>query len=82
MLDKVIPQEIEVSKVIADGAYYSIAGTQSLNKKGITPVIPPSSHAVMHGKDSTTWHDKIIQYIKTKEVFTHFIKSTVTAREA
>jgi hypothetical protein len=30
----------------------SIAGTEALNEKGITPVIPPPSYAVVHGKDS------------------------------
>lgn len=49
VLDKVISQEIEIGKVIADGAYYSIAGNEALNEKGITPVIPPPSHAVVHG---------------------------------
>ena len=66
MLEQLMPQEVEVGKVIADGAYYSIAGTQALNEKGITPVIPPPAHAVVHGKDNTTWHDMIVQYIKEK----------------
>lgn len=66
VLDKVMSQEIKVGKVIADGAYYSIAETEALNEKGITPVIPPPSHAVVHGLDNTKWHDKIVQYIKDK----------------
>ncbi|RYE18868.1 MAG: IS5 family transposase [Sphingobacteriaceae bacterium] len=66
VLDQLMPQEIEIDKLIADGGYYSIAGADALNKKGITPVIPPPSHSVVHGLDDTKWHDKIVQYIKDK----------------
>lgn len=66
MLEQLMPQEIEIGKIIADGAYYSIMGTEALNHKGITPVIPPPSHAIIHEKDNTTWHDKIVKYIKEK----------------
>lgn len=66
MLEQLIPQEIEIDKLITDGAYYSISGTQILNGKGITPVIPPPAHSVVHGKNSTRWHDKIVRYIKDK----------------
>lgn len=45
--------EVSIEKVIADGAYYSIEGIESLVKKGITPVIPPPSNAVIHGKNDT-----------------------------
>jgi hypothetical protein len=31
---------------------------------GMTPVIPPPVHAVVHGKENTTWHDQIVQSIK------------------
>src|ERR1039457_3569167 len=33
---------------------------------GMLPVIPPPVHAVVHGKPTTTWHDKIVKYIKDK----------------
>jgi hypothetical protein len=39
---------------------------EQLNAGGITPVIPPPKHSVVHGHDTTTWHDKIVQYIKDK----------------
>jgi len=53
-------------KVLADGAYYSIKGVEQLHSRGIIPAIPPPSHAVIHGLDTTKWHDKIVQYIKDK----------------
>lgn len=55
-----------VDKVIADGGYYGIETSQNLYEKGIIPVIPPPSHAVVHGTDATSWHDTITQYIKEK----------------
>lgn len=66
VLDQVTPENIKVGKIIGDGGYYSIAGTQALVEKGIIPVIPPPSNAVVDGLDSTKWHDKIVQYIKDK----------------
>lgn len=74
MLNQLIPETIKVSKVIGDRAYYSISGTEELNEKGITPVIPPPSHAVVHGLDSTKWHDKLVQYIKDKGSIHAFYK--------
>lgn len=65
-LDQLIPEGLEIKKLIADGGYYSIAGTQRLNDQGITPVIPPPKHAVVHEQNATAWHDKIVQYIKDK----------------
>ena len=66
VLDTLISGGVEVNSVIGDGGYYSIAGTQALVDRGITPVIPPPSHAVVHGKEESKWHDKIVQYIKDK----------------
>jgi hypothetical protein len=68
MMDDLIPtnDKLKIRKVIADGAYYSIEGTQTLHDRGITPVIPPPAHAVVHGKDNTQWHDEVVQYIKDK----------------
>jgi hypothetical protein len=68
MMDDLIPanEEQKIGKVIADGAYYSIEGTQALHDRGIMPVIPPPVHAVVHGKDNTKWHDEVVQYIKDK----------------
>lgn len=58
--------DIHINKVIADKAYYSIEGVQSMSDKGIMPVIPPPKDAVVHGQNHTTYHDKIVQYIKYK----------------
>lgn len=68
MMDQLVPtnDEQKTGKVTADGAYYSIEGTQALCDRGIIPVIPPPSHAVVHGIERTQWHDQIVQYIKDK----------------
>jgi len=65
-MDLVIPTDVQVAKVIADGAYYSIERGEALFTAGELPVIPPPVHAVTHGKNDTTWHDHIVQYIKDK----------------
>lgn len=57
---------LNVDKVVADGGYYSIQKVQELFEKGIVPVIPPDRNAVVHGLKTSTWHDKIVQYIKDK----------------
>src|SRR4051794_28715345 len=65
-LDRVMPTDIPIDRVMADGAYYDIERNEALFSTHITPVIPPPSHAVAHGSDNTTWHDKIVQYIHDK----------------
>jgi hypothetical protein len=65
-MDRVLPTDIPIDRVIADGAYYSIERGETLNHSGIIPVIPPPSHAVVHGNENTQWHDQIVQYIKDK----------------
>lgn len=67
-MDQLIPEDLTqpIEKVIANGGYYSIEGVENLYNKGIIPVIPPHYNSVVHGKESTTWHDKIVQYIKDK----------------
>lgn len=66
MLEQLIPDNISIDKLLADGGYYSIQGVEELNNKGITPVIPPPKHAIVHSSHNTKWHDKIVQYIKDK----------------
>jgi hypothetical protein len=68
MMSQLVPtnEGQKIGKVLADGAYYSIEGTQALYDRGIIPVIPPPIHAVVHGIESTQWHDYIVQYIKDK----------------
>ena len=61
-----IPSNIAIVKVIADGGYYSIEGVERLYLNGITPVMPPPRDAVIRGKPDSSWHDKIVSYIKTK----------------
>lgn len=66
MLESLIPENILVGTIIADGAYYSIEGVEKLSNRGITPAIPPPSNSTIHGKDNTKWHDKVVGYIKKK----------------
>src|SRR5260370_17295306 len=65
-MDVVLPTEIPVDRVIADGAYYSIERAEALSRAEVLPVIPPPFHAVVHGEEQTQWHDKIVGYIKEK----------------
>ena len=58
-MDLVMPVQTPIAKAIADGAYYSIERGEALFNVGVLPVIPPPSHAVVHGKDNTTWHDAL-----------------------
>jgi len=67
MMDDLLNIKTHVSKVIADGAYYSINGAQTLSDKGIIPVMPPPSNSIIHEKGKTMWHDKIVKYIQEKE---------------
>ncbi|MFL9991272.1 hypothetical protein PQR34_06870 [Paraburkholderia sediminicola] len=68
-MDTMLPADIPLDRVIADGAYYSIERTQAFSKACITPVIPPPAHAVVHGEPETGWHDQIIAYIKEKGLY-------------
>ena len=74
MMNNLLNINTPVSKVIADGGYYSINGVQRLYDKGITPVIPTPSNSVIHGEDETKWHDKIVKYIQEKETVYAFHK--------
>jgi hypothetical protein len=65
-MDRVLPADIPIDRVIADGAYYSIERGEALNSRGFLPVIPPPSHAVVHGDETTRLHDQMVQYIKDK----------------
>ncbi|RKE37976.1 DDE family transposase [Paraburkholderia sp. BL23I1N1] len=68
-MDRVLPADIPVDRVIADGAYYSIERTEALSRSGVLPVIPPPSHAVVHGEEQTQWHDKVVGYIREKGIY-------------
>lgn len=68
-MDAILPADLPVDRVIADGAYYSIERGEALSQAGITPVIPPPAHAVVHGDGQTGWHDKLVQYIKDKGIY-------------
>ena len=39
------------------------------------PVIPPPSHATVQNKENSTWHDKIVEYIKDKGTVMHLIRN-------
>jgi len=68
-MDTMLSADVPLDRVIADGAYYSIERTQAFSEAGITPVIPPPAHAVVHGKPETGWHDQITAYIKEKGIY-------------
>ncbi|MFL9912459.1 transposase [Paraburkholderia sp. RL17-337-BIB-A] len=65
----VLPADLSVDRVIADGAHYRIERTEALSRVGVTPVIPPPAHAVVHGNDQTRWHDQIVKYIDEKGIY-------------
>ena len=76
MMDLLMPESVILDKLIADGGYYSVEKSQELYEKGITPVIPPPATSVVHDPEKTSsWHDKIVSYIKKKEQFMPFIKN-------
>ncbi len=66
MQNALIPSDIAIDKIIADGGYYSIDGVEHLYLNGITPVIPPPRNSVIRDESGAVWHDKIVNYIKTK----------------
>jgi hypothetical protein len=62
----VLPADLPVDRVIADGAYYSIDRTEALLRAGVTPVIPLPAHAFLHGGEDTRWHDETLNTSSTK----------------
>ena len=68
-LDHMLTADLPMERLIADGAYYSIERGEALLNKGVVPVIPPPSHAVVHGKENTRWHDQQVQYIQDKSIY-------------
>ena len=68
-MDAVLPADMPLDRVIADGAYNSIERAEALLGAGVTPVIPPPAHAVVHGEERTRWHDHIVKYIKDKGIY-------------
>ena len=68
-LDRVLAADLPMDRLIADGAYYSIERGEALVSSGIVPVIPPPSHAVVHGRENTRWHDQQVQYIQNKTLY-------------
>jgi hypothetical protein len=65
----VLPADGPLDRVIADGAYHSIERTEALSGAGVTPVIPPPAHAVVHCEERTRWHDQIVKYIEDKSIY-------------
>ena len=68
-MDAVLPADVPLDRVIADGAYYSIERTETLSRAGVLPVIAPPAHAVVHGSKDTRWHDGIVKYIEDKGIY-------------
>ncbi|WP_370469741.1 transposase [Caballeronia sp. SBC2] len=52
-MDRILPTDLPIDRVIADGVYYSIKRGEALGDRGIVAVIPPPSHAVAHGDENT-----------------------------
>lgn len=50
---RLLPDDLPVDHVIADGAYYSIERAEDPSRSGMFPVIPPPSHAVIHCEQLT-----------------------------
>ncbi|MFM0068837.1 transposase [Paraburkholderia aspalathi] len=68
-MDAVLPADVPLDRVVADGAYYSIERAEALSGAGVTPVIPPPAHAVVHGEERTRCHDQIVKCIKDKGIY-------------
>jgi hypothetical protein len=68
-LDIVMPADVPISQLTADGAYYSIARVEKLVEQGILPVIPPPVHSVVHEKSDTKVHDELVGYIDKKGIY-------------
>ena len=67
IMDLLMPESVVTNKLIADGGYYSAEKSQELFEKGITPVIPLPASSVVHDQNHiSSWHDKIVTYIKEK----------------
>ena len=62
--EDLIPDDINVGKMIADKGYYSIALLEKLCSQGIIPVIPPPHNAVIHGEEWSKWHDDVKRHVK------------------
>jgi Transposase DDE domain len=65
VLDELMPTDLPIDKILADGAYYDMTRNERLLARGITPVIPPPANAVIHGDGAL--HDRTVQCIKDKE---------------
>ena len=76
VMDDILPEEVKslVNQLFADGGYYDHTKCQALREQGIIPVIPPPKGAVVHGKESTVWHDALVSYIQQKGSIYAFYK--------
>src|ERR1700677_2525856 len=72
-MDSVLPADVPLDRVIADGAYYSIERTEALSRAGVTPLIPWCT--VKNKRNGT------IRSLATsrKKASMHFTTSTATA---
>ena len=68
-ISDIMPDNVNIAKIIADGGYYEKELLENLYKLGITPVIPPPLHAVVQGNSNTTWHDTVVNYIREKGIY-------------
>jgi hypothetical protein len=69
---------LPTDRVIADGAYHSIERAEALNGRGTVAVIPPSSHAVVHGHEAPNCMTRRCDTSRITAAFMRFTKSTAT----
>jgi hypothetical protein len=58
-MDRILPTDLPIDRVIADGAYYGIERGEALNDRGIVAVIPPPSHRRCHRQ-----HHQPVEFIR------------------
>ena len=78
--EDLIPEELNVVKLIGDTGYYKIETLEKLLKDGIMPVIRLPSHAVIHEEEGEEFHNKIVKYIEEKGIYAFHNKFGCKAR--
>jgi len=68
-MDTVLPANVQMDRVIADGARYSIERTESSSRASVTPVIAPLAHAFVHDDDRSAGITKSSGYTQDNGVY-------------
>jgi hypothetical protein len=77
-LDRILPTELLIDQVIADGAYYSIERGEALNDRGIVAVIRRPRTLLCMAVKTRKLRDQTVQYILDKGSIYAFHKNTAT----